>query len=96
LPRSRVKLGEHLINAKKIAVKILSLKKVHRDDVRKEICVHKMLKHPNIVSFLDHEARQDTIFLLLELSSCGELFDKIGKAALIESNVLDVLTVTLL
>eukprot|EP00045_Choanoeca_perplexa_P017375 m.251199 g.251199 ORF g.251199 m.251199 type:complete len:532 (-) comp17520_c0_seq1:6703-8298(-) len=73
----KVKLGEHLVNAKTIAVKILSLSKVHRDEVRKEICVHKMLKHPNIVSFLDHEARENTIFLLLELSSCGELFDKI-------------------
>ena len=73
-------MGEHLVNAKTIAVKILSLKKVHRDDVRKEICVHKMLTHPNIVAFLDHEARKDFIFLLLELSSCGELFDKIGIA----------------
>ena len=78
-----MKLGEHNVHTGNVAVKILTLGKVKRQDVRKEICVHKMLHHPNIVKFLDFDTDRDqtTIFLLLELSPGGELFDKIGPRA---------------
>ncbi|XP_049599599.1 serine/threonine-protein kinase Chk1 isoform X2 [Syngnathus scovelli] len=47
------------------------------ENVKKEICVHKMLKHSNIVRFYGHRKEGNTVFLFLEYCIGGELFDRI-------------------
>ncbi|CAN9501320.1 unnamed protein product [Ophioblennius macclurei] len=47
------------------------------ENVRKEICIHKMLSHPNIVRFFGHRKEGPTVYLFLEYCSGGELFDRI-------------------
>ena len=45
---------------------------------QKEICVHKLLKHPNIVQCYGSRIEADHQFIFLEYCSGGELFDRIG------------------
>jgi len=44
---------------------------------QKEICVHKLLKHPNIVQCYGSRIEADHQFIFLEYCSGGELFDRI-------------------
>ena len=62
-----------------IAVKIIDLAKFALDEVKKETCVHKLLKHPNIVEYYGSYRSERHLSLLLQLSAGGELFDKIGR-----------------
>jgi len=73
-----VKLGTSQISDEQVAVKIMSLQKVSRQQIRKEICIQKMLKHLNVVRFLGYKADGDIMFVLLQLADGGELFDRIG------------------
>jgi serine/threonine-protein kinase Chk1 len=50
-----------------------------REAVMKEICVHKLLKHENVVKCYGSRSDRDRQFIFLEYCPGGELFDKIGK-----------------
>ncbi len=43
---------------------------------RKEICIHRMLSHENIVKFYGHRKSDTVQYLFLEYASGGELFDR--------------------
>lgn len=62
-----------------VALKVIdtSQAKECSENVRKEICVHKMLSHHNIVRFFGHRKEGPTVYLFLEYCSGGELFDRI-------------------
>ncbi|XP_076836670.1 serine/threonine-protein kinase Chk1 [Brachyhypopomus gauderio] len=47
------------------------------ENVKKEVCVHKMLTHPNIVKFFGHRSEGAVQYIFLEYCSGGELFDRI-------------------
>ena len=49
------------------------------ENTKKEICVHKLLKHPNIVQCYGSRLDGKRQFIFLEYCSGGELFDRIGK-----------------
>ncbi|EGD72442.1 CAMK/CAMKL/CHK1 protein kinase [Salpingoeca rosetta] len=73
----KVKLAEHQHTQQRIAVKIFDLERVALINVRKEMVVHRNVKHPNVVGFLGFEIIQNHCFVKLELCQGGELFDKI-------------------
>lgn len=50
------------------------------DNVKKEVCVHKMLSHANIVRFYGHRSEGSIHYIFLEYCSGGELFDRIGES----------------
>ncbi|XP_041863657.1 serine/threonine-protein kinase Chk1 [Melanotaenia boesemani] len=62
-----------------VAVKVIdtSQAKECADNVKKEVCIHKMLIHPNIVRFFGHRKEGPTVYLFLEYCTGGELFDRI-------------------
>lgn len=62
-----------------VAVKVIdtSQAKECAENVRKEVCIHKMLTHPNIVRFFGHRKEGPTVYLFLEYCTGGELFDRI-------------------
>ncbi|XP_026226091.1 serine/threonine-protein kinase Chk1 [Anabas testudineus] len=62
-----------------VAVKVIdtSQAKECAENVKKEICVHKMLNHDNIVRFFGHRKEGSTVYLFLEYCTGGELFDRI-------------------
>ncbi|XP_038129833.1 serine/threonine-protein kinase Chk1 [Cyprinodon tularosa] len=62
-----------------VAVKVIdtSQAKECAENVKKEVCIHKMLIHPNIVRFFGHRKEGPTVYLFLEYCTGGELFDRI-------------------
>ena len=65
-----------------------------RKTIDKEMRIHSLLKHPNILEFIDAiiiEAGQKNnpypsgIYMLLELAAGGDLFDKIGASTFVFS-----------
>ncbi|KAI3373639.1 hypothetical protein L3Q82_022240, partial [Scortum barcoo] len=62
-----------------VAVKVIdtSQGKECAENVKKEVCIHKMLNHANIVRFFGHRKEGLTMYLFLEYCTGGELFDRI-------------------
>eukprot|EP00756_Hemistasia_phaeocysticola_P013764 Hpha_TRINITY_DN15298_c0_g3::TRINITY_DN15298_c0_g3_i3::g.68265::m.68265 len=81
---SKVKLGKDCETGQEFAIKIIDkqqLAKEHMEEqLKREIAVMKLLKHPNIVSLNEVLQTAKHIYLILELVTGGELFDKIVAA----------------
>jgi serine/threonine protein kinase len=80
---SKVKLGVD-DQGRQFAVKIIEKEQLVREhmeeQLKREISVMKMLKHPNTVQLYDVLQTQNHIYLVLELVTGGELFDRILSA----------------
>jgi len=78
---SEVKLAVNRTTNECVAVKILQLAKhpdLNADNLKKEICIMKMLRHENIIRFFGQRTEQGSVcYLFLEYASGGELFDRI-------------------
>ncbi|CAK9304072.1 unnamed protein product [Gordionus sp. m RMFG-2023] len=64
------------------AVKIINVDKMKKagEDIRKEICIHRMLKeHESVIQFYGHRYEENlrTHYIFLEYAGGGELFDRI-------------------
>lgn len=79
---SKVKIGRDIETGREWAVKIIDKEQLVRErmeeQLRREIAVMKMLHQPNVIEL--HEVMQTAnhIYLVLELVTGGELFDKIA------------------
>ncbi|KAM9299276.1 serine/threonine-protein kinase Chk1 [Gastrophryne carolinensis] len=62
-----------------VAVKIVDMKRAADcpENIKKEICINKMLTHANIVKFYGHRKEGNIQYLFLEYCRGGELFDRI-------------------
>ncbi|XP_026090745.1 serine/threonine-protein kinase Chk1-like isoform X1 [Carassius auratus] len=62
-----------------VAMKVVDMAKAKdcTENVKKEVCICKMLLHPNIVRFFGHRSEGTTQYIFLEYCSGGELFDRI-------------------
>jgi serine/threonine protein kinase len=54
------------------------------DQIKREISMMKMVKHPNIVYLHEVMASKSKIYFAMELVRCAELFSKIAKGRLKE------------
>ncbi|OWK17561.1 CHEK1 [Cervus elaphus hippelaphus] len=63
-----------------VAVKIVDMKRAIDcpENIKKEICINKMLNHENVVKFYGHRREGNIQYLFLEYCSGGELFDRIA------------------
>jgi serine/threonine protein kinase len=81
---SKVKLGTDSESGETWAIKIIDkeqLAKEHMEEqLKREIAVMKLLKHDNIVQLKEVMQTANHIYLVLELVTGGELFDKIVAA----------------
>jgi serine/threonine-protein kinase Chk1 len=77
---AEVKLLVNRDTGEACAMKEINIKDNPRADktAKKEICVHKLLKHPNIVQCYGSRIELERQFIFLEYCSGGELFDRIG------------------
>lgn len=77
----KVKFAINTETGEQVAIKILDKEKIQKQNmgaqIKKEISIMKMVKHPNIVKLYEVLASRTKIFIVLELITGGELFDKI-------------------
>jgi len=85
---AKVYLSRHLQTGKSVAMKVVGKEKVIRvgmmEQIKREISVMKMVKHPNIVDLHEVMASKTKIYFVMELIRGGELFAKIAKGRLRE------------
>ena len=66
-----------------MAIKVLDKDKIQKQNmgsqIKKEISIMKMVKHPHVVELVEVLASKTKIFIVLELVTGGELFDEIVK-----------------
>uniref|UniRef100_A0A5S6Q4P9 non-specific serine/threonine protein kinase n=1 Tax=Trichuris muris TaxID=70415 RepID=A0A5S6Q4P9_TRIMR len=74
-----VKLLVHRQQHNSIAVKIMCFdgRENRMDAAKREACVLKSLKHPNIISSIGYRIERNSLYLFLEYASEGELYDRI-------------------
>jgi serine/threonine-protein kinase Chk1 len=79
-----VKLLINRLTGEAVAMKMVDLKK-HPDaaaSVKKEVCIQKILAHPNILKFFGKRTQGTVEYIFLEYAAGGELFDRIGELSL--------------
>ncbi|CBY15352.1 unnamed protein product [Oikopleura dioica] len=76
---SEVKLAEHKETKKLAAIKCIPRRVLRgkSDLINNEINVLRKIKHPNIIELLEFYDNQSHIYLVMELVTGGELFDRI-------------------
>ncbi|KAK8783693.1 hypothetical protein V5799_009940 [Amblyomma americanum] len=73
-----VKLLVNRTTQEAVAVKVLNSDHPEAaENFRKEICVHRMLNHENIIKYYGHRKDGNHQYIFLEYASGGELFDRI-------------------
>ncbi|CAM9665891.1 unnamed protein product [Ectocarpus sp. 4 AP-2014] len=77
----KVKLAINTENGEKMAIKVLDKSIIQRQNmgaqVKREISIMKLVRHPYVVQLKEVLASSSKIFLVCELITGGELFDKI-------------------
>ncbi|XP_052187419.1 CBL-interacting protein kinase 2-like [Diospyros lotus] len=72
-----------------VAIKVIDKEKVLRvgiiDQIKREISVMRLLRHPNIVQLYEVMATKTKIYFVLEYAKGGELFNKVAKRKLKEN-----------
>lgn len=84
----RVQLAVNRRTEEAVAVKIVDMKRAIDcpENIKKEICINKMLNHENVVKFYGHRREGNIQYLFLEYCSGGELFDRIGMAKISDNS----------
>lgn len=78
---AKVKYGQHAESGEAVAVKVLDKEQLVLsgmvEQIKREITILKQIRHPHIVNLLEVMSSRDKIFMVMELVTGGELFDKI-------------------
>lgn len=79
---AKVKYAQHMETGKAYALKVMTkdllIERGMVEQVKKEIGILKKLKHPHIVNLHEVMSSKDKIFMVMELVTGGDLFDKIA------------------
>ncbi|GMI89301.1 SNF1-RELATED PROTEIN KINASE 3.14, SOS3-interacting protein 3, CBL-INTERACTING PROTEIN KINASE 6 [Hibiscus trionum] len=85
---AKVYHARNVQTGRSVAMKVVGKEKVIRagmmEQIKREISVMKMVKHPNIVELLEVMASKTKIYFAMELVRGGELFSKVAKGRLEE------------
>jgi len=81
---SKVKYGRDVETGKNYAIKIMNLNYIRKEQMelqlKREIAILKIMQHPNIVSLKEVLQTENNIYVIMELVTGGELFDRIVAA----------------
>ncbi|XP_008810573.2 CBL-interacting protein kinase 18 [Phoenix dactylifera] len=85
---AKVHYARNLKTGQSVAIKIIDKEKVLRvglvEQIKREISVMRLVKHPNIVQLYEVMASKTKIYFVLEYVKGGELFNKVAKGKLKE------------
>jgi serine/threonine protein kinase len=74
-----------------VAIKMMDKAKIRAsnmgEQIKKEIAVMKLVKHPSVIQLIEVLASPTTIYLVIELVTGGELFDKILEEGRMDESV---------
>ncbi|EAR93776.2 Serine/Threonine kinase domain protein (macronuclear) [Tetrahymena thermophila SB210] len=78
-----VKLAIHKKSGTKFAIKIMNLKNMNSfqeiQGIEREVRVHSLLKHPNIIEYHDSFQENEFVFIVLDYASNGNLYSLLYK-----------------
>ncbi|XP_041731659.1 MAP/microtubule affinity-regulating kinase 4 isoform X3 [Coregonus clupeaformis] len=75
---AKVKLARHILTSKEVAIKIIDKNQLNPTSLQKlfrEVRIMKGLNHPNIVQLFEVIETENTLYLIMEYASGGEVFD---------------------
>ncbi|XP_078428010.1 protein kinase superfamily protein isoform X2 [Wolffia australiana] len=88
---AKVKFARDVQTGESVAMKVLDRSTILRrglvDQIKREISVMKIVRHPYIVRLIEVLASRTKIYIVLEFVSGGELFDKIVHLGKLNENV---------
>ncbi|KAF5944052.1 hypothetical protein HYC85_018129 [Camellia sinensis] len=79
---AKVKFARNIETGENVAIKILDKEKILKHkmiaQIKREISTMKLIRHPNVIRMYEVMASKTKIYIVLELVTGGELFDKIA------------------
>ncbi|CAN6459290.1 unnamed protein product [Victoria cruziana] len=85
---AKVYHSRNVVTGKNVAIKVVGKEKILKagmmEQIKREISVMKMVKHPNIVELHEVMATKTKIYFAMEYVNGGELFSKVAKGRLKE------------
>ncbi|GMN49895.1 hypothetical protein TIFTF001_019054 [Ficus carica] len=86
---AKVYHGRNLVSGESVAIKVINKKQVKRDglvmeQIKREISIMRLVRHPNIVELKEVMATKTKIFFVMEYVKGGELFAKVSRGKLKE------------
>ncbi|XP_026660377.1 CBL-interacting protein kinase 5-like [Phoenix dactylifera] len=85
---AKVYKARNILTGETVAIKIIDKEKVLRtgmiDQIKREIAIMRLVRHPNVVQLYEVMATKSKIFFAMELVRGGELFAKVAKGRLSE------------
>lgn len=86
---AKVYHAKNLKTGQSVAVKVIDKEKVMKggliDQIKREISVMRLIRHPNVVELFEVMASKTIIYFAMEYVRGGELFNKVAKGRLKES-----------
>ncbi|CAH9138587.1 unnamed protein product [Cuscuta epithymum] len=85
---AKVYYARSIITGQSVAIKVIDKEKVLKvgltDQIKREISVMRLVRHPNIILLYEVMATKTKIYFVIELAKGGELFNKLAKGRLKE------------
>ncbi|KAK0570741.1 hypothetical protein LWI29_005719 [Acer saccharum] len=85
---AKVYYGKHVVSGESVAIKVLSKDQVKKEgmmeQIKREISVMRLVRHPNVVEIKEVMATKTKIFFVMEHVRGGELFAKVARGKLKE------------
>ncbi|KAL8140540.1 hypothetical protein V2J09_006561 [Rumex salicifolius] len=86
---AKVYHGKHLKTGQNVAIKVIEKKKILKggliNQIKTEISVMRLVRHPNVVELHEVMASRSKIYFVMEYAKGGELFDKVSEGRLSEN-----------
>lgn len=85
---AKVYYGKHIVSGESVAIKVISKDQVKKEgmmeQIKREISVMRLVRHPNVVELKEVLATKTKIFFIMEYVRGGELFGKVARGRLKE------------
>ncbi|TXG62256.1 hypothetical protein EZV62_013619 [Acer yangbiense] len=85
---AKVYYGKHVVSGESVAIKVISKDQVKKEgmmeQIKREISVMRLVRHPNVVEIKEVMATKTKIFFVMEHVRGGELFAKVARGKLKE------------